>query len=163
MIENRPDWLPLPLDYNSYSGNWEKFVNDAYDIFLKDFYQNQTFYNKSPIDFDKTEHNGKFEGFWHITQGQDKNDKPESEFLRRTERIGWVSPIIKNFNDINVKIRPEKSGREINIQIWLWNVENQGYLVVLRKGKKNGYFIKTAYPTNRPRTRKKLLKKFNLL
>ena len=161
MIENRPDWLPLPLDYNSYGGNWEKFVNDAYNIFLKDFYHNQTFYNKSPVDFDKTEHNGKYEGFWHITQGQDKEDVPPDELLRRTERISWPSPIIKNYNDPLVKIWQNKRGRIRKILFWLETIENLGYVVVMRIKKDGGYFLETSYPTHWKSTRKRFLDEYN--
>lgn len=154
---NKPDWLPEPLNYDDYKGDWEKFVEDAYDIFIRDFYHNPTFYGNNRVSIDHTQERGKEKTFWHIVEGSKAGEIDWLDMKRRYERIGWPKPIIINHQDSKISVWQNVRRRKTRILFWFESIEGHGYLVVIERIRKGEHFIVTAYPTDRPHTRRWLI------
>ncbi|MFC1893639.1 hypothetical protein ACFLYR_06390 [Chloroflexota bacterium] len=58
-MTQRPKWLPPELKYSDYSGNWDKFLYDVYEIFTHDFIQSDIQYEGLRFAYDSRIENGK--------------------------------------------------------------------------------------------------------
>jgi len=158
-MTQRPEWLPPELKYSDYSGNWDKFLDDVYEIFTHDFIQSYIQYEGSRLVYDSRIENGKEMAFWHIIQRDDGRAEDRVPELRRCERIPWPKPILEHPNEDcismweNTRKRPNRR-RQSRILLWL---KELNYLVVLGRRPDRIVFI-TAYCTDIESQRKKLIK-----
>lgn len=149
--------LPDLIKLNDYGGDWDKYLNVIYQIFVNDFiktkpkFQNQNLQLKRhPLFQDKEA------TFWHfITEG--KSEEQRLPDMRRCERIGWPRPIIENSNDESIKIWENTRKKETRICLCYGNWE---YLVVLSK-RKNYILPWTAYPITRSHAKNKIIREYN--
>ena len=151
---NKPSWLPDPLQYSDFNGNWERFIEAVYRIFEGDFKESRPSYNERSLTFDSRIEQGKEVAFWHIVSSIDPNTKDRVPDLRRCERIPWPRPIIEHPDDDVLMVWKNKRGRDTRVLLWL---EKLDYLVVLSE-KSRAVIIVTAYCTDRRHTRAKLVK-----
>jgi len=130
-----PDLFP-------FHGDWEKYVDELYEIYLREIVNGGLTFKSLPIRcryHPKTR--GKGYGFWHIIQ-EGRIEEERLPDFRRCERIHWISWVIKNA-DIDERISWWEEKRRTNTDILLW-LEDEDYLVVLAK-RRNYLLLKTAY------------------
>lgn len=151
-----PDWLPGLVLLDDYDGNWERYIEDIYAFFRKDFIENQVIFNNQPVKMKRYPLlNDKEATFWHVTSEGKEEDSRLPE-LRRCERIRWPRPIIEHFADSKIKCWKNKRKNDNRIVLWFVDLD---YVVILAE-RKNCVLLWTAYYINYKHTRKKLQKEF---
>jgi hypothetical protein len=140
-----PDWLPLPISYADFGGDWEKFIGEVYNCFVRDFLDD---FNQHQLRFEGVTLSlrrhplvrNKEASFWHLVSTGDIEEDRLPDF-DRCECIGWARAILDNANDPAIKRWENTRGNNTNLCLWL---ESENYIVVL--GKRNGYYLLlTAY------------------
>lgn len=147
-----PDWLPPLVLLEDYGGNWDDYLEAAYQIFCADFLGVRPDFDgkrmglkQHPIEL------GKEATFWHFVQsGSIEADRlPE---MRRFERIRWPRAVIDNHADGAIKRWSEIRNGTENIHLWCDEAE---YLVVLAD--RDEFVLPwTAYPVERQHQKNKL-------
>lgn len=151
-MSSSPKWLPDPLCYSDYDGNWESFLKDVYEIFVRDFKANKVRFEGRTITFNSNLIKGKEEVFWHIIEREDKVSKSRIPDIKRSECINWIKPVIQNHKDDSVKVWKTKRRGEKRTFLWL---EHLNYLVVLADKKQVAVLI-TAFHTDIGQYKKRL-------
>lgn len=136
------DWLPSPIPYADFGGDSEKFIEEVYNCFVRDFLDD---FNRRQLQFEGITLSlrrhplvrGKEASFWHLVSTGKIEDERVIDF-DRCECIGWARAIIDNANDPEIKRWENTRDGNTNICLWL---ESENYIVVL--GKRNGYYILT--------------------
>ncbi len=140
-----PNWLPSPVQYADFGGDWERFIEEVYNRFVRDFLND---FNRRQLRFEGIPLSlrrhplvrGKEASFWHLVSTGNIEEERLPDF-DRCECISWARAIIDNANDRFVKRWENTRDGNTNICLWL---ESENYIVVL--GKRNGYVILlTAY------------------
>ena len=154
-MSSTPEWLPTIIEF---TGDWEVFIQNIYDVFKKDFKDSRPAFDSVPVLFNKwIDPNDKYgyeEGFWHITSKDEWDFDPRTKKkikkrvpdFRRAERVPWCRPVIENNSDSAILFWDylEGNGRT-NTYIWL---KEHDYLVILEKRTmSNGvfYFIVSSF------------------
>lgn len=151
-----PDWLPGLVLFDDYEGNWERFIEDIYMFFRRDFIENQAIFNSQPVRMKRYPLlNGKEAAFWHITS-EGKVEDSRLPDIRRCERIRWPRPIIEHFTDSKIKCWKNKRKNDDRIILWFDDLD---YVIVLAE-RQNYVLLWTAYFINYKHTREKLQKEF---
>lgn len=149
--------LPDLIKLNDCSGNWDKYLNAIYQIFINDFIKSRPKFQKQKLQLKRHPFlNGKEATFWHLISEGDR-EKAKVPDMRRCERIGWPKPIINNSNDKNIKIWENVRKKETRICLCYGDWE---YLVVLAK-RRNYILPWTAYPITKEHTKRKMIKEYN--
>jgi hypothetical protein len=140
-----PEWLPSPILYSDFGGDWNKFIESVHNRFKDDFLDD---YNRPKVRFDgaivglrfQPLVRGKESSFWHlVSTGNIEEDRLPD--LDRCECIAWAKAVIENPNDPAIKRWENTRGSNTNICLLL---DTENYLVVI--GKRTGYLILlTAY------------------
>lgn len=138
-------WLPEIISLKDFNGDFKKYFNYLYEIFKMDFLINQPLFKGLRVGARKNpEHNGKHEGFYHLTHKDFYNTGYENrQFdLRRSERLNWIKPIIQNYTCCKdccngIKIWKEKKKTHIFF-------EDELFVVVLEE-RKSYYVVVTAF------------------
>jgi hypothetical protein len=123
------DWLPCLIEFSSYGGSWDRYLEAIYAAFREDFVTTKPLFRGRRLGLKRyPEHAGKEATFWHlITEGEVEADRTPD--FRRCERIKWPRPVIENEADTEVLVWSESRGsRDNRIHLYL---PNQRYLVVL--------------------------------
>ena len=98
---------------------------------------------------------GKEATFWHMTS-EGKDEATRNPDLRRMERIKWPAALINDSTHPYLKVWENKRSNKTNVLIYH---EQEGYLVVLRKG--SDYLIPwTAYLIIYRNRKERLLKEY---
>lgn len=108
MMEKLPSFLPPRLDLD---GPWEDVLNRLYNVFKRDFIDNQVSCGYLKIIYDKRKiDDNKEEGFWHLITKNDRNLGRIPDY-ERAKRLPWVKPIIQNYSSTDLKVwdYPEKN------------------------------------------------------
>ncbi len=153
-MESNPEWLPDLLLFETYEGNWNKYLEAVYTAFRNDFINNVTYYEGHKVGINDTMECGKEKVFWHIITKD--NHGVRLPDLSRCERIKWPKPIIDNCADSRVLEWKKNINDEERILLWLVKMD---YIVILRC-RKNRIYLCTAYQVNQPHTNRKLLKEY---
>lgn len=145
-----PDWLPELLEF---AGDWNAFVDAVYARFVEDLVQHQTHFRGVRVG---VRHHpascGKGHGFWHCVSEGGLEDARTPD-LERCRRITWIRAIVENATRPEVQHWTNQRGGETRHLLWF----REEYLVVLAE-RQGYYLLKTAYPTNREHTKRKLRK-----
>jgi|GEM_PF-1598349 len=158
---DKPDWLPEKLYYYNYHKDWQKFIQVANEIFVNDFCKEDLYLNEMKVDFDHSICDGKIECFRHIVEGSGKRGLVEhQETILRAERIGWIKPIILNNQSNSILKWENKRGRKTKILLWLKDIDELGFIVILFKKSDSEVFLETAYPINWGKYRKQIEKEY---
>lgn len=137
--------MPSPIPYADFGGDSEKFIEEVYNCFVRDFLDD---FNRRQLQFENITLSlrrhplvrGKEASFWHLVSTGKIEDERLIDF-DRCEYIGWARAIIDNANDPEIKRWENTRDGNTNICLWL---ESENYIVVL--GKRNGYYLLlTAY------------------
>ncbi len=148
------DWLPELMLMADFQGNWDLYCANLYSSFLGDFVYNKPAFNGLSVNQKRyPESQGKSATFWHIiSEGADEEERTPD--FRRCERIRWPRAVIDNFSD--VKMWENQRKNKTNVCLW---IEDEDYLVILRKG--NGYYLFwTAYLVTQKHQKRKLEKEY---
>ena len=146
-------WLPEPLQYSDFGGDWDKFLSAIYGVFQRDFKQCRPSYGGRPVVHNTHIEHGKEKGFWHLIQRDAPDAYDRLPDLRRCERITWAKPIIENSSDQAISIW-KKTVRRRRTRVLIW-VEALNYLVVLEE-RSSAFFLVTAYCTDIESHRRRL-------
>jgi hypothetical protein len=123
------EWLP---EFISVDGVWDEILNILYSVFSKDFKNEKLFHGGLEVWYDRSIKEGQFEeGFWHIIAREDIKTKERLFDPRRAERLPWCAPIIRNFDDFNIKWWRYREGNG-KIRRYLWLCE-WDYVVILEE------------------------------
>lgn len=142
-----PAWLPSIVTLTSYGGNHQLYLDDLYQIYLRDFVNVRSTFCGMPIITDDRviDASQRDEAFIHLTTCDDLATGGRFFEPRRTERIPWIKPTIDNYADAqNVKVwEVRKKGKQkVNILI-----ESERYHIVLTRYK-TVFNLTTAYYVN---------------
>jgi hypothetical protein len=136
-----PDLLPL----SACGGDWGKYEDALYGIFLREIARGGIRYRGWPVNCRRIpEARGRWASFWHLVQ-EGKVEDDRTPDLRRCERIRWVRWVIEN-----ARVHPDISawentrGSESNVLLWY----REEYLVVLAR-RRQYWLLKSAYCTDR--------------
>lgn len=151
-----PDWLPGLLLLDNYSGSWQRYEDEVYSRFYRDFIESRPVFQGLPVKVTKQLVRGKERNYWHLIQeGRIEEDRIPN--LRRCERIGWIRAIIQHSDDSRIKKWSKKVRRRTRHLLWFEEAE---YLVVLEK-RSNSWILWTAYCTSREHTKRRLRKEYH--
>lgn len=157
-MSNPPAWLPEPLCFEDFKGNWEEFISVVYQVFTKDFKQSKLVWEQLPVAYDAKIIDGKEAGFWHIVQKEDSGSGERVPDIRRCEHISWPRPIIEHSGERVISVwkterkTSRRNQRQIRVLIWF---EHLDYIVIL--GQRPALMILiTAYCVEHESYRQKL-------
>lgn len=151
-MSNPPSWLPEPLKYDDFGGEWDSFLASVYEIFERDFKHSRPYFKGQPITYNSIIDAGKEKAFWHITSSDYAVTGSRELDIRRCERIAWVRSIIEHADDKDVKMWKNKRGSSTHIPLWL---EELDYIVILRE-MRHRFALVAAYFIDQNHKRRKL-------
>lgn len=151
-----PVWLPQLVLFNDFQGNWARYLEALYDIFVADFVANKPVFRGIRLGLKRHPViDGKEATFWHMTStGEQEADRIPD--FRRCERLRWPKPVIENADYAQIKVWKEPRAGEQRIHIWF---ETQSYLVVLAE-RRDFILPWTAYPVLESHQKAKLNKRW---
>ncbi|MGQ3440233.1 hypothetical protein [Bacillus subtilis] len=157
--------LPAIIEINAFHGDWERYEDHLYGIFLKDFVYSKPLLIKKPVQYRRNpEINGKIQTFFHITSENtshavDPNDRTPD--FRRCERVPWIREIIDQYEQQTgccsfVKIWAEEWKNYIR---WHLLIPEVRFLIVVEE-RENYNLLITSFYLEKDHQLKKKLKKF---
>lgn len=135
--------FPLPplIFFDDYDGDWEKYKQSLYNIFINTVVNKLTFMGL-PVSCRYFQPIGDMHRcFWHLITEGSKNDEDRTPDFRRCERITWITHLIHNYKSLELKCWENKRGSNKNTVLWL---PCEDYMIVLSYRKKY-YLLTTAY------------------
>lgn len=148
----RPTWLPDLVRFVDHDGDWDRYLEATYEIYLQDFVHSKpTFEGRTLALKRHPVSGGKEATFWHLVSSGPIEDDRLPDF-RRFERIGWPRAIIDHAADPSVLVWENERRGDRRACLWLPAAD---YLVVLAK-RSTYTLLWTAYPADREHTKRKL-------
>lgn len=143
------DLLPDLIECDDFS-KYNEYRDRIYQVFLDTFINSSVVYDNCLVTVNRSPDNDGYpKGFDHITGRDYAKNKTRFPDFRRSERIGWIKPMIEESTDICPKCS-ECDG----IKIWtrpyknktrtIFLSEEESYVVILEK-KKHLYMLITAF------------------
>ncbi len=157
-MSNPPDWLPNLLLLEDFDGNWQRYEDEVFAIFYRDFIENQPKFQNKWIRCRRDLIKGKEASFWHCTsEGPDENNRTPD--IKRCERIGWIKAVIEHSDSTEIDCWTVRRRGEIRWLLWF----NEELLIVLgeRHRKRDGFKymqLITVYCTEEERRKANLRK-----
>ena len=156
------DWLPPKIEFSIYKGDWFRYLEDVYLVYLKTLvWDRAAFQEKTVYTIAEPKRDDKEDTFWHIVEGKGE-DKTETDFGRYA-CIPWVRKVIESNipGDIAWWIEKRtKVGKRRGIERLHITLRDFSYIVVLNV-LGNRYLLITAYPIKSEWDRKKYKKRFD--
>lgn len=155
---NLPEWLPDLLLLETFGGDWQRYEDEVYSIFFRDFIETQPKFQDKWVRCRRDLIKNKEAAFWHCTsEGPDENNRVPD--IRRCERIRWIKAIIENSTNPQIDCWSVKRGGETRWILWF----NEEFLIVLgeRQRIRDGFTymqLITVYCTEEERRKEKLRK-----
>ncbi len=151
-----PPWLPGLVRLADFGGDWDRYLEAAYELYLQDFVRTRPTWEgralgrkRHPVE------GGKEATFWHlVSSGPIEDDRLPD--LRRLERIRWPRAIIDHAFETSVLVWENVRRNDQRVCLWL---EADDFLVVLAKRPRYS-LLWTAYPVDRDHTRRKLRREY---
>lgn len=151
-----PVWLPDMIFFKDYQGDWNRYLEALYSIFVADFVTTKPVYRGVRLGMKRYPMSqGKEATFWHMTSTGDTEEDRLTDF-RRCERIRWPKPIIEHSTEQEIKVWREPRSGEQRIHLWF---EAESYLVVLAE-RRDFILPWTAYPVFQHHQKAKLNKRW---
>jgi len=141
-METTDSNIKLPPDIFPSDGDWDKYLEDIYGVFINTLIKRKLFFLNLPVRLRKTpEYKDKSFTFWHLISEGEKEEERTPDF-RRCERLAWIHWVIENaINNKDISCWENERGSETHVVIW-FDIEN--YVVILAK-RKDYFLLKTAY------------------
>lgn len=151
-----PDWLPPLVLFDSYGGDWTRYLEEIYDLFRLDHVLYSPRFRGAALRLKRHPIiDGKEATFWHLISEGNLEDERVPDF-RRCERICWPRQIIEHADDSAISVWENKRGAEKRTLLWL---EEEDYLVVLAE--RAGYnLLWTAYMVPQEHRQAKLRREY---
>jgi hypothetical protein len=140
---------------NDYGGDWGRCLPAVYGVFRRDFTEAQAEFRGYPVRVAAQMIDGKERTFWHLSS-EGAVEQYRTPDLRRCERIGWVRSILDHERDPAILSWPQTRGRKQRQVLWLMDFH---FAVVIER-RPDCWWLWTAYPTDRPRTQRKLMREY---
>lgn len=150
-------WITNIVQLNDFDGDWNKYDDYLYSIFVRDFLKNPMMFNGKPLNIRKHPMQcDKEQAYFHITNkdsslsSNDPNDRIPD--LRRCERIEWIRLFLENYN-CNIGC-PECSGIKVwkepykGSKRWHFLFEEYKFLVIIEERKDYYLLISGFYIFN---------------
>jgi len=154
-MSERPSWLPGLILLDDFAGSWERYENEVYAVFYRDFVESSPLLEGLRVCITKQLIRGKERTFWHcIQEGNVEEDRTPD--LRRCERMPWIRAVIEHVDDPMVRQWSNRRGGNVRRLLW---VEQAEYLVVL-EARRTHWMLLTAYCASREHTKRKLRKEY---
>ena len=150
-----PDWLPKLIELTDYRGQWQRYEDEIYSIFYRDFIESRPMFRGLPVYVKRFLEKGKERSFWHCIQ-EGPVEEERTPDIRRCERIAWIRAVIEHVHDPLVKSWHKKVKSKCRFLLWLEKAE---YLVVLEK-RRTAWILWTAYCVTEPHRKRKLQKEY---
>lgn len=163
-------WLPDEIDYNSFGGKFQPFLDEVYRIFKRDFLDSQATIKGRPLSVNRTLDEGREATFWHLVSRDYKvnGGGDRDPDIARARKLPWARAILdaiekeNTHEDIHIWLVPEsreEGRRENRIKIALANFS---YLIVIGMRANGGIVMVTAFPTegHYPKTVRKDFERF---
>jgi hypothetical protein len=134
-MSNLLDWLPELIKLENFNGDWNRYIDEVFSIFYRDFIENQPKFQNKWVRCRRDLIKGKEASFWHCTsEGPDENNRTPD--IERCERIGWIKAVIEHSDSPKVDCWSRRRG-EIRWLLWF----NEEFLIVLgeRHRKRDGF------------------------
>lgn len=153
------DKIPDIIELDTYNGDYEKYEEIIYSVYLETFEWEKFIWENKPIVQKKhPEYKDKAATFWHIISSG-SNEQERIPDLRRYERIAWPAFILKYCKDNCSDILMWKNTRRGKTRILLW-CKTIKYVVILDERADFCVFW-TAYPIKYKHVEEKFLKEYN--
>jgi len=156
--------LPEIIELGHFNGNWSKYEEYLYKIFLRDFVYSKPLFLAKQVQYRRNpEIEGKIQTFFHITSvntssAKDPNDREPD--LRRCERIEWIRVMIDHYYYNTgcckyIKVWPEEWKNYVRWHLLLPEVR---FLIVIEERETYNLLITSFYLEREHQLRKKLKK-----
>ena len=155
-MSSPPPWLPDLLLLSHCNDDWQRYEDEVYAIFYRDFVESRANLGNRPVHITKQLIDGKERTFWHCIQ-EGRIEDQRTPDLRRCERIRWIRAIIENADDPKIRKWQKQKGRHLRQLLWLEACE---FLVVLER-RRTDWLLWTAYCTTWPHTKKRLRQEYD--
>ena len=135
-MSDLPDWLPELIKLEDFNGNWNRYIDEVFSIFYRDFIENQPKFQNKWVRCRRDLIKGKEASFWHCTsEGPDENNRRPD--IERCKRIGWIKAVIEHSDSTKVDCWSVRKRGEIRWLLWF----NEEFLIVLgeRHRKRDGF------------------------
>lgn len=162
-------WLTDIIELKDFDGNWNKYDDYLYAIFVRDFIDNPITFQGKPLKIRTYPRQaGREQTYFHITNkdsslsSTDPNDRIPD--MRRCERIEWIKLIIQNFkcnykcsncDGIKYWQEPYKGNKR-----WHFLFEEYKFLVVIEE-RKDYYLLISGFYIFNDKVMEKKLKRYN--
>ncbi|HHL2059771.1 hypothetical protein LI034_07620 [Clostridium perfringens] len=158
-------WLTEIIKLSDFEGDWKKYDDYLYSIFVRDFINNTIMFNGKPVRIRRyPEQCNREQSYFHITNkdssvgSTDPNDRIPD--LRRCERIEWIKLFIENYNctkgcDQCTGIKVWKEPYKGNSR-WHFLFEEFKFLVIIEERTEYNLLISGFYIFNDTVMKKKL-------
>ena len=131
------DYLPPQILLSEYGGDFEVFIEEAYNLFMEDFKRGNVFFRGKKVVLKRHPMRGNKEASFYHATSEGKVEDERTPDLRRCERIRWIRPIITKADEWDLKVweqeRTAKRGKATRVIIW-YEGENED-------GTKENYFV----------------------
>lgn len=164
-------WLPDLIELNSFGGDWNAFLDAAYEYFAADFIRDEPKLLDRDVKSKRhVAYNGQDHSFWHCIEESGEGEKDEENRIPKiplAERIRWPRPIIEHaINTPGVLAWTEVyRGHGTKKRVHLF-VEDEDYCVVLDPrgkdddGKPKYYFLWTTFLCESDRQHEKMMRRY---
>ena len=174
MTENLTDdlaWLPELIELSQYGGDWQTFINAAYDYYANDFIRDEpTLLGRTVKSKRRVAYNGQDHSFWHCIEehaGGLRNEENRIPKISLVERIRWPRPIIEHVARTPGVLAWTEiyHGHGTSKRAHLF-VEDEDYCVVLEPrgkdqyGKPRYYFLWTTFLCETEDQHNKMLRRY---
>ena len=166
------DWLPSLFKVNPWTDNT---YNDLYEYFCKKIKGAKLKLNWRSVWIFPDKEDGKEKIFWHLTSRENKpkriprrkqkfiNTNAQDELerlpdLRRSERITWITAIIKNVSSSEILHWDYLEG-DGTIKTYLW-IKKEDFVVILKKYKDLTYRLITSFYIDKKNKRRDFERKY---
>jgi hypothetical protein len=139
---------------------WSRELYDQLysEVFCRDFKSTPILYRGSRVWYFPEMFLGRELIFVHLTSREDKQTGERAFDSMRSARLPWARPLIEHPEANEVLAWDfEEGDKNFNTYVWL---QNQDYLVLMRKMKDGSRRILTAYWTEYSHEKKKLQRKY---
>lgn len=174
MTDNLTDdlaWLPKLIELSQFGGDWQAFIDSAYDYYARDFIRDEpTLLGRTVKSKRHVAYNGQDHSFWHCIEehaGGSRNEENRIPKISLVERIRWPRPIIEHVaRTPGILAWTEiHHGHGTSKRAHLF-VEDEDYCVVLEPrgkdqyGKPRYYFLWTTFLCETDDQHNKMLRRY---
>lgn len=160
-MTNELDWLPPRLEFANYNGNWFKYLDDLYLVYMRTLvWDRATFQQKTVLTDSNTIRDEKEETFWHIIEGKSEG-KIQADF-DRCASVPWIRAIIDESERRGLKVWFSiKGSKKRGVQLRYYIALNDFSFLVALHSKTKMHILLTAFPIVHENYKRKLKSEYD--